>query len=222
MKYKKIHCHGSTFTCGKGLGDQNKENYAQLMYNATGIQCINQGFNQSSNEDTFLRASVSILDADADLIIVEWCAPGNQRYYPNHVTVKTMEVHEHDTLYNQYYKLSQFLPLLDSMAFQMRKKILHFTSNLFIDEEFLKIPLPPLNKEDITHIGGKTRQAIQVNPSKPDITAERASLNSIRTLLLTIRRTDWINLTDNVESKWGDLSLNDQHKKVSEMCLAAI
>ena len=220
--FKKVHCHGSTFTCGSNLDDQNHQNFAYLMHEKLGIPCINQGFNRSSNEDTFLRASVSLLDADADVIFVEWCGPGNQRYYPNHLSVQTMETHEYDTLYNQYYKLSQFLPLLDSMAFKMNKTVFHFTSDLFIDEEFLKIPLPPLNNEDISHIGGFSRWALQVNPSKPDITAERASLNSIRTLLLTIRSTDCLNLGSSIKDTWSDLSLVDQHKQVADMCLTKI
>ena len=218
--FKKVHCHGSTFTCGKGLTDQNLQNYGYLMYEQLGIPCINQGFNNSSNEDTFLRAAVSLLDADADLIVVEWRGPGQQRYYPNHTLVE-IDTHKHDTLFNQFYKLSQFLPLLDSMAFQMRKTIYHFSSDLFFDEEFLKIPLPPLNDEDITHITGDTRKALRLNGSE-DLTAEKAALNSIRTLLLTVRRTDWLNLDANVSESFGHLPFNEQHQQVAEMVLSKI
>ena len=219
--YKKIHAHGSTFTCGRYLPDQNVDNYGWLLHLDLGIPGVNQGFHQSSNEDTFLRAAVSLLDADADLIIVEWCGAGNQRYYPDH-TVTHIETNPKDTLFNQYYKLSQFLPLLDSMAFHMRKRIIHLTSDLLIDPAFLEIPLPPNNTEDISGLSAAAKAVIWPT-EQTTLTEARAALNSIRTLLLTIRQSDWLNLTTNLKQQFGaGMISKDAHRWVADRVLEMI
>lgn len=189
---RKIHIHGGRLSSARELAYENVDGFAPILNQLLDIPVINQAQLSANNEDIFLRACVSLVESDADTIIIEWASTSKTTVVPE--LGKVLAVECGDTVYNQYVKLSQYIPILNSLAARLNKRVFYWTTVLPIYHEFNQLPGSSGYTTDNFSNYSKDARAM-VDPSGTSSTAQMsARASSIKALMLAINSnpTAWI------------------------------
>jgi hypothetical protein len=188
---RKIHVHGSTLSSGRTLRNEYKQSMSNLLASKLGIPVVNCAVNGASNDEIFVRVINSIINSDADFSIIEWTGPGNDRYVTSLGKVVPGEV-DADSVYNQYLKLSDYVPIVHTLAKRYNKKVMFWTSYLPFYSEFFSMPSTQGTSIDYSKWSHLAVKLIDPDGNTPKALKD-ARANSIRSLMMSIGEHKWIN-----------------------------
>lgn len=188
---RKIHVHGSTLSSGRTLRNEYKESMTNLLASKTGVPAVNCAVSGASNDEIFVRVINSIINSDADLLIIEWTGPGNDKYVTSLGKVVPGTV-DADSVYNQYLKLSDYVPIVHTLAKQYKKTVMFWTSYLPFYTEFFSLPGTTGTSIDYSKWSHSAVKLIDPDGNTPKALKD-ARANSIKSLMINIGENRWIN-----------------------------
>ena len=189
---RKIHVHGSTISSGRTLRNEYKESMTNLLSSKLGVPVVNCAVNGASNDEIFVRVINSIINSDADVLVIEWTGPGNDKYVSSlgKVVPTTCEA---DSVYNQYLKLADYIPIIRTMARTYKKTIMFWTSYLPFYPEYFSMPGTTGTGIDYSKWSHAAEKLVDPDGKTPKAMKD-ARVNSIKSLMINIGTERWINI----------------------------
>ena len=226
---------GCSLTYGEALVDIESTRFSYLVGELLDLNTKNYGVRGASNNDIFLQSLDSI--QKNEITIVEWTSPGRQKFYSyaDHMndtvsdkcTIEGINQEDYklftiiyrilDADFNQYYHISKYVTLLNSIAEKMNKKVFYMNGIFYIDPAFLDIN-PDV---DFFNLHKRSKKILNFD-NFPDEYIKK-NLTTIQTYLSPIVDNKWINTTISMHSMMVDLATDKSHpgpltqKKYAEM-----